>query len=88
MITGFNTTKMASGNITNKFYYNPFRKKKLDFPPKVVIGCIGKKRHESQGKADAHIRWMIKREKPDTDRLRSYYCVRCHGWHVGNVKQT
>lgn len=53
------------------------------FPPKVMRGCLGKMRHASQGKADAHMR-ALKRSGDEHD-LRSYFCVRCKHWHVGHV---
>lgn len=54
------------------------------WPQKVLRGCAGKRRHKSQGKAEAHVRALKKVEDPEADRLTTYFCVRCHGYHVGH----
>ncbi len=59
-------------------------RKRLPFPPRVIRGCVGKHKHPSKGKAEAHIRALMKVDAPDTDKLDAYFCVRCHSYHVGN----
>jgi hypothetical protein len=49
--------------------------------------CDGKHKHKSEGAADAAIRSMVKRNLPDTDKMRAYRCVTCFSWHTGNLRE-
>jgi hypothetical protein len=42
-------------------------------------GCIGKRRHESKDESE-----RIRVRMPKPERLQSYECQRCGGWHVGH----
>ncbi len=44
--------------------------------------CKGKVRHESAQHAWAHVRALRKR---DDDRMNTYHCQFCGGWHVGHT---
>lgn len=44
--------------------------------------CAGKQRHETQTEAVAHIIHL--RQSFPAERLRSYKCRFCGGWHVGH----
>ena len=44
--------------------------------------------HPSRGKAEAHRRALIRKEEAegrDASHLATYYCWRCHGYHVGHL---
>lgn len=50
------------------------------------LPCDRKERHPSQGKAEAHLRAILRQEKcDDRDRLNAYRCGHCGGWHVGRL---
>ena len=55
------------------------------FPNKVIRGCRGKHRHPSLGAAKAHIRALTRRGLGG-EAMRAYFCVRCHGYHVGHAE--
>lgn len=47
--------------------------------------CWRKVQHRSRGAADAHIRALRRLPVADNaDRLESYACRHCGGWHVGH----
>ena len=48
--------------------------------------CGRKRRHVSQGKAEAAIRALIRREldRPSEGWLAAYRCPRCLSWHIGH----
>jgi hypothetical protein len=48
--------------------------------------CHGKRRHLSQGAAQAAIRSLVRRalQCPDRGELNTYRCPRCLAWHVGH----
>ncbi len=50
-----------------------------------IRGCDGKERHRSKGAADAQMRSLLRRDDivQDADRLNTYHCRHCGGWHVG-----
>jgi hypothetical protein len=48
-----------------------------------VRQCAGKHRHESRGKAEAHLRGLVKRY--GSHRLGVYWCKFCRGYHVGHT---
>lgn len=49
--------------------------------------CWRKRRHESLGAAEAHLRALLKRPfAKDTDRLNAYHCPHCHGYHIGRLR--
>ena len=51
--------------------------------------CGRKRRHASQGKAEAAIRSLIRRglDRPGEGQLVSYRCPRCLSWHVGHSQR-
>ena len=51
--------------------------------------CGRKRRHASQGKAEAAIRSLIRLglDRPSEGRLVSYRCRRCLSWHVGHSQR-
>ena len=60
---------------------------KLANPPLFdTTRCGRKRRHASQGKAEAAIRALIRRDldRPSEGRLAAYRCPRCLSWHVGH----
>jgi hypothetical protein len=44
-------------------------------------GCIGKKRHPTQGRAVAH---LISLERATGHKLHTYKCRFCQCWHIGH----
>ena len=44
--------------------------------------CAGKQRHESKGKAEAHLRAFSRRYGPT--KMQVYFCRFCKGYHVGH----
>ncbi len=50
--------------------------------------CKGKRRHANRGKAEAHLRGLVRLEDViSPDCLHVYLCPICHHWHVGHDKQ-
>jgi hypothetical protein len=51
--------------------------------------CKHKRRHGSQGAAEAAMRSLIQRglHAPEAGELNVYPCPRCLGWHVGHRRQ-
>lgn len=47
--------------------------------------CRKKHRHPSQGKAEAHLRSLIRLGKAEEDELQTYLCPHCSFWHVGHT---
>jgi len=50
-------------------------------------GCRGKRRLTSRRMADGYLRVIARRyasEGQNPDRLESYKCRACGGWHLGN----
>ena len=44
--------------------------------------------HATRGKAEAHRRALIRKEEAEGREARTlvtYYCWRCHGYHVGHL---
>lgn len=59
-----------------------------DLPALRVLArrCWPKEQHESQGKAEAHLRGLVRRGlEKDAARINSYKCRHCGAWHVGHV---
>lgn len=46
--------------------------------------CWPKEAHPSQGKAEAHLRALARRDERDAADLNTYACRWCDGWHVGH----
>jgi hypothetical protein len=49
--------------------------------------CFPKEQHDTKGKADAHIRALVRldKDRKEVGNLRSYQCRHCAKWHVGHV---
>jgi hypothetical protein len=60
------------------------------FPPRVVKGCVGKRRYKSEGAAQAGVRALVSYEERTGDKpedagpIKHYWCVRCKHWHIGH----
>lgn len=46
--------------------------------------CRGKERHKSMGKAEAHIRHLVRRGMVAEGEMRAYPCVVCCYYHIGH----
>lgn len=55
----------------------------------LVLFCHRKRRHSSQGAAEAAMRSLAKRElhRPEDGALNVYACPRCLTWHVGHHRE-
>lgn len=47
----------------------------------------GKHCHQSEGKALAQLRSLVKRGMCEEDEMRAYRCHICNAWHVGHRTQ-
>lgn len=55
-------------------------------PTRAQRGCYGKERHDSEGAAQSAVRASLRRDETcrEGERLQTYRCRRCLGWHVGH----
>lgn len=48
-------------------------------------GCGDKVRHATREAARAHLFGLVRKfDKPSSERLETYQCRFCRGWHVGH----
>jgi hypothetical protein len=48
--------------------------------------CAGKHQHPSTGKAEAHLRQIVREKGVDSRNFRIYLCPLCGHYHVGRKK--
>jgi hypothetical protein len=55
---------------------------------KLARPCWRKERHETQGKAKAHLRSLRRQDRVvGADALTEYQCRECGGWHIGHDRK-
>lgn len=61
--------------------------RRIQLQMRVRTFCRRKRRHPSQGAAEAAARSLIRvgRDRPEEGRLNTYRCPRCLDWHVGHT---
>jgi hypothetical protein len=88
----YNTIVGTGAPCAGLLWFGKFIKTRHKFPAKVIRGCVGKKRHRSEGLAEAAARSLKRYEERNdivSDRpIDVYWCVRCKSYHVGHRSST
>lgn len=45
-----------------------------------------KQKHAQEAKAEAHRRSLARKHGVPVEHFKTYYCAKCHAWHVAHAK--